>query len=174
RVGIAVVTADRRSIPEHTSATGQLTVNQERTWHIGAITTGRITDVFANVGDRVHAGQVLAHMHSHEVHDGRADYRRAQAELAQAKQLEEHALRLRDRARRLFELKAMAREQVDRAETEYRSAQSAVRTAETELQRHRIHLTEYLDVALEPNPAKGEHDHIPIKAPAAGLVIDRK
>jgi RND family efflux transporter MFP subunit len=44
-----------------------------------------------------------------------------------------------------------------------------VRNAETELSRIRIHITEYLQVAMDES-----EDEVPIKAPASGLVLERK
>src|SRR5690606_6193168 len=81
---IQVQPVERTAIPQVLHVTGRLSVNENKTWRVGAVTEGRIVEVIANPGDRVQAGQVLARMHSHEVHDGRAAYRKAVADLAQA------------------------------------------------------------------------------------------
>jgi membrane fusion protein, heavy metal efflux system len=135
-------------------------------------------EVRGKVGDAVRAGQVLAYMHSHDVHESRAAYRRAVAELARLQSVEAFARRSRDRARRLLELKAASQEQAELAESELRNAQGAVANAETELEKARLHLVEFLEVPLEDDghDEKGhskEKDYIPVKAPSAGIVLDR-
>jgi hypothetical protein len=73
---------------------------------VGAITEGRIAKVLANPGDFVKTGQVIARMHSHDIHESRAQYRKAVNELARLKNVAEYSQRVRERARRLYELKA--------------------------------------------------------------------
>jgi multidrug efflux pump subunit AcrA (membrane-fusion protein) len=123
--------------------------------------------------------QVLAELHSHDVHVARAGYRQAIAELERRQVLAAQALKVRDRARRLFELKAASREQVEAAETEYRNAQIQVLNAESEIEKERTHLTDILEVPAEKPGAPGSPDAhtadlVPIKAPAAGTVMERR
>lgn len=169
KTGIAVESVQLELVNEALSATGELTVNQERTWTVGSHIDGRIVSIHANAGDVVKEGFVLARIHSHDVHESRANYRKARDELGRAQSAARLARTLRDRAARLFELKAGSKQDVEVAEGQMREAETAVRNAETELQRARVHITEYLDVALD-----SDEDEVPIKAPASGLVVDRK
>jgi membrane fusion protein, heavy metal efflux system len=177
--GIVIETAAVRSLPQNLEATGRITVNENRTWRIGSITEGRIIRVLANAGDTVKEGQILARMHSHDIHESRATYRMAVAEVARLKAAESYSLRARDRARRLLELKAASLEQVERAETELRNAQTATENAEVELDRARRHLVEFLEISPdEPKDHRSgleetDDDLIPIKAPAAGTLLSR-
>lgn len=166
--GIVVEAASSRMLTEAIEATGKLAPDQERTWRVGALSAGRVAEMRVNVGDSVRKGEIIAAIYSHEVHESRAAYRRAETEVQRALAAEQHALRVRDRARRLFDLKAASREQVDAAENEYRNAQAQVASARTDVERTRHHLTEFLDVALEGD------DNVPVRAPASGLVTDRK
>ncbi len=182
--GIVVETVHQESAQESIRATGRLTVNENQTWHVGAVTEGRIVKVAANPGDAVTAGQVLARMHSHEVHDGRAEYRKALNEVSRARSAEAHTRHLRDRAKRLYDLKAAALEQVERAEADVKNAQAAVELSQTELERAKTHLVEFLQVSLDepekhgdgPHTAEvhGDEDLIPVKSPAAGTLLERK
>jgi cobalt-zinc-cadmium efflux system membrane fusion protein len=159
-------------------------VNENQTWRVGAVTEGRIVKVEANPGDMIKAGQVLARMHSHEVHEGRAEYRKALNELSRARAAEGFAKQVRDRAKRLYDLKAAALEQVERTQAEVRNSQAAVELAEAELERTKTHLVDFLQVSLdEPDKhsdgphsegSHGDEDLIPVKAPAAGTLLDRK
>ena len=159
------------------SATGQLQLNEDRTWKVGTVTEGRIVSVPVRLGESIKAGQVVAQMHSHAVHDARADRRQAVAELEKLKVIAEQARRVRDRTRRLFELKAASKEQLEAAETQSRSSEFSVTNAEAEVQKADSHLTEFLEVPLQDGDHKpgkpDDHDQVPIKTPAAGTVIER-
>lgn len=182
--GIELETVREEAVAEEIRATGRLTVNENQTWRVGAVTEGRVVRVEANPGDVVKAGQVLARMHSHDVHEGRAEYRKATNELSRARSAEAYARQVRDRAKRLFDLKAGSLEQVDRAEAELKNAQAGVETAQAELERTRTHLVDFLQVPLdeaEQHPqgthtqeSHGDEDLIPVKAPNAGTLLERK
>ena len=175
QLGLEVQPAVSRSVTAPIAATGQLQLNEDKTWHVGAVTEGRIVSVPVHLGETVKAGQILAQMHSHEVHDSRADRRQAVAELDRVNVMAEQALRVRDRTRRLFELKAASREQLEAAETQSKSAQLSVSTAQAGVDKANAHLTEFLEVPLhdENSSGKTDADRVPIKAPAAGTVMER-
>ncbi|MEN6607100.1 MAG: efflux RND transporter periplasmic adaptor subunit [Bryobacteraceae bacterium] len=177
--GIAVAPVEVRALPRTLAAAGRMTVDENRTWRIGAITEGRIIRVFANAGDDVGENQILARMHSHDIHESRAEYRKAVAEVARLKNAESYALRVRDRAKRLLELKAASIEQVEHAETELRNAQTLRANAGIELERARNHLVEFLEIPIEEPKEhraglqESDDDLIPLKAPAKGTVLAR-
>ncbi len=173
--GVAVEKAELRSLPEVLQATGRITLNENRTWRIGAVTDGRITHIYVSAGDRVQAGQVLARMYSHDIHEARAEYQRAVSELDRLKANLDYALRVRERTRRLYELKAASLQQLEQAESELKNAQAAVAHGQVELERTRRHLTDFLKVPVEL-PA-GEHEKdalVPITSPAAGTLLQRR
>lgn len=172
QVGVEVHPAEMRSVPEILHVTGRLALNENRTWRVGAVTDGRIMSVLANPGDIVRAGQVLARMHSHDIHEGRAMYQKAVADLSNARQNEAYALKARDREKRLYGLKAASPAQVESAETALKAAQTATANAESEVERTRRHLSDFLDVDLKDSNSE-EGDLIPIKAPANGVVLSR-
>jgi multidrug efflux pump subunit AcrA (membrane-fusion protein) len=178
RSGLVTVKVTMGNVAETLRVTGRLTLNENRTWRVGAITEGRVMKVNVNVGDRAVPNQVLASMHSHDVHEARALYQRAQSELSRALTNENQARRVRDRAKRLYDLKAASLEQLEHAETELRNMEAAVKQAEIELERTRVHLVDFLGVKLEAvgHSEEGKHgdeDLIPVKSPAEGVVIAR-
>jgi multidrug efflux pump subunit AcrA (membrane-fusion protein) len=159
------------------SATGQLQVNEDATWHVGTVTDGKIIATHVRVGDQVQKGQILAMVHSHEVHDARALYRRAVVELGQLETSAAQALIMRDRTRRLFDLRAASREQLEAAEAQHKKATSAVTAAKGEVDKAVIHLTDYLEVPLEvpPEHAGSTHrDAVTVRSPASGTIMERK
>ena len=175
--GIAVETVAARGLPQVIRASARITQDENFTWRVGAITEGRIAAIFANVGDAVKADQVIARMHTHDIHESRANYQKAQAELQRAMASEAYARKVRDRARRLYELKAGALSEAEHAESEVRNSQTMVENAKTEVERTRVHLEEYLGVsAIEkhgPNEAHTDDELVPVKAPRGGVVITR-
>lgn len=170
--GVETRTAFERQLPETIRASARLTTDENRTWRVGAITEGRVAQVLAAPGDPVEAGRLLALIHSHEVHDARAQYRNAQAELLRAKANYQYAQKARDRARRLYELKAGSLEQMERTETELRNSEAATATARNEAARTERHLVEFLGVGTGESNASTD-DLIPVRAPASGTLLRR-
>jgi cobalt-zinc-cadmium efflux system membrane fusion protein len=178
---ITVQSAVAGSTAEALRATGRIGLNENRTWRVGALTDGRVVRVLANPGDAVNQGQVLAYMHGHDVHEGRAEYRGAREEVSRLTSAEAYARRFRDRATRLYELKAGSLEQLEHAESELRNTQAALARAKVELDRTRTHLEDFLGVAAEEPSDHPEgahdpdvHDLIPVRAPASGILLERK
>jgi cobalt-zinc-cadmium efflux system membrane fusion protein len=170
---LVVATVEAKDVAQSLTAPGQLARNEDQTWHVGAIAGGKIDMLTARVGDSIYAGQVLGRIHSHDVHDVRAAYQQASTELERARSAEAYARRLRDRAQRLFELKAGSRQDVEAAEAEVRNAQAAIDKAQSEITKERAHLTEILHISIDDRPGKDD-DGIPIFAPASGVVLERK
>jgi multidrug efflux pump subunit AcrA (membrane-fusion protein) len=158
-----------------------MVANEDRTWRVGAIAPGKIDDVLANIGDSVRAGQVLARIHSHDVHEARAAYREANVELDRARSAVTYAKQRRDRAKRLLELKAGSRQDLESAENGLVDAEAAVSTAIARVRKERIHLTDVLHVSVEaisdtaPNARQPiDTEDIPVFAPASAVVFERK
>lgn len=170
--------------------TGRIGVNENLTSRVGAVADGRIVAVFANVGDNVKKGQLLAQLHSHEVHDARAEFAKARAELNRRKAELEFAGNARNRAVKLYDLKATSLEQVQRAETDLQGARLSITTAQAEINRIEEHLRhlgltpegaeeEYTKASdKKPEEGKGEKDYeeaelVPILAPIDGTILKR-
>lgn len=176
--GIVTAPVRAQTIPETARSTARITIDENNTWRVGSIAEGRIAQVLANSGDVVRKGQVLARIHSHDIHESRALYKRAKADLARMQGMEEYSLRQRDRAQRLYDLKAGSLAQMEQKETELRNAQTDVRNAGFELERTRIHLEEVLGIPAEEadvpvSPDGDDNDLIPVLAPADGVVMAR-
>lgn len=179
QAGVMVAEVATRRMARTLRAAGRITQDENRTWRVGAASEGRVEQILANVGDRVQTGMVLARLHSHDIHEARAEYQKAKSELNRVKTAEEYARRSRDRAARLYELKAASLEQKEHAEAALRYAQSAVANAEVELNRTRLHLEEFLGIpaehahASEPHHELHEEDLVPVRAPAPGVIVAR-
>jgi cobalt-zinc-cadmium efflux system membrane fusion protein len=176
------------SLPELIRVTGRIGVNENLTSRVGSIVDGRVAEVFANVGDPVAKGQDLARLVSQEVHDTRAEYAKARAELAQRQSELEFARTTAKRASRLYELKAGSLESVQRAQADVRSAESAVTVARVEVNRVAEQLRhlglstegaedEYTKPLASGKPvATGEFEEdelVPVVSPLSGTVLKR-
>jgi membrane fusion protein, heavy metal efflux system len=180
KAGIALANPERRALPATLRVNGPLAVNAEATNTAGSVVEGRVVEVLANPGDRVQKDQVIARMHSHEIHESRAAYEKSKVELARVEAQQALAQRNRDRLKRLLDLKAAAAADLDLAGGALRDAAAAVRVAQFDLRRNRQHLEEHLGISAESPPGHkpGETDHdddlIPVKSPIAGAVIARQ
>lgn len=175
---IAVREVQIRTLPETVRVTGRITINENQTWRVGAVTSGRIVQLFVREGDPVAKGQVLARMHSHDIHEARAAYQRARAELDRLNANLSYTRGVRDRTRRLLELKAASLQQLEQAEAALRDAETSVSHGEVELERTRLHLVDFLRIPVEAPPHShgqpdDDYDLIPIAAPAAGTLLRR-
>src|SRR5579863_3054354 len=121
--------------PDTLRVKGRIALADDRIWRVGVRTVGSVVAVYANLGDYVHKGQVLARYHADEVRDSRAQYRAALSELDRAKAGATQAQRNRDRAQRLLDLKAGSVQQLEQTQQDLVSAQAAVKKAQIEVDR---------------------------------------
>ena len=161
--------------PEMLRVKGRIALADDRMWRVGVRTLGSVMRVYANMGDHVRKGQVLARYHADEVRDSRAQYRAALSELDRAKAAVAQTQRSRDRAQRLLELKAGSVQQVEQTQQDLIGAQSAEKKAEIEVDRGRDLLEDDLKVPADPpaNRQDETEDEVPIIAPGDGYIIEK-
>ena len=171
--GIVVEKTALKDQPELLEAPGKLTLTDNGNWHLGVLATGRIEQVRANLGDFVHEGDILARMHSHDVHEARAAYQTSRTDLSRAEAAVALARVNYERAQRLYSLKAGSLSEMERAKQELANADAAVHDEQIEMEKERIHLEGNLGVAADPPPgaSEDEADLIPIRAPGTGYIL---
>ena len=154
---------------------GKIVLPDNESWHVGVLTTGRIERIYANLGDYVHKGEVLARMHSHDVHEAQAAYAMAVAEKSRLQSAESLAQVNFDRMQRLYALRAASVEQTEQARQELVNAKTALVNGQTDVIRSKTHLEENLGISADlPANAKNETaELIPIVAPASGYVLQK-
>jgi cobalt-zinc-cadmium efflux system membrane fusion protein len=171
--GVAVETVKRMTRSDRLEAPGVLAIDEARTARIGSLVEGVVTSVMAEVGDRVAAGQRLADLHSHVVHDAWADYRKAVADRRRRETELQYATLSAERAGRLFEAKALSFQERQRAETDRVAAAEELDRARTEVRRSEEAL-EHLGITSGEDPSGEKGEEIPVKAPFSGVVLDKK
>lgn len=140
--------------------------DEDRTSRLGAPATGRVLTVSVRPGDHVIAGQPLVTLVSQEASAAQSDVAKGESELTSRRAAAQYAAAARARAERLLALKAIPRQEYERAAADDEQAAAAVAQAETELRRART-MTEQLGAVASKN---GE---IVLRAPAHGVVLER-
>src|SRR3984893_7755307 len=155
---------------------GRIVLADDRPWRVGVLTEGRVEIVYAGLGDYVQKGQVLARMHSHELHDARAPYETSRSELNRLQAAAALAQRNYDRMETLLTLKAASIQQTEQARQDLLNAQIALHDGQIAVNRDRIHLEDNLGVSADlPSDKHDENaDLIPILAPGSGYILDKK
>ena len=133
--------------------TGAITYDQNRMSHVGPKTEGRVTELRVEVGSRVVAGEILAHLESPEVGNTRADLVESQALLEIARENFERETRLEAQG-------ISSRREVLEAEAQLRTIEARRRSAEERLR-------------LLGAASHGEGGHFDVVAPYEGVVVER-
>jgi RND family efflux transporter MFP subunit len=159
RAGIEVGEAVTAAGAGHLRLPGVVEPNAYRRVAVTSLAGGRVVRVSAQLGDRVRRGQALAQVYSPELADARTKY------LAATAMLEAHD-RVLQRTRKLVEIGAASRQELERIHAEH-----AAQTSEVESARARLRLLG----AVEADPGTGTADGatVTIAAPIDGIVTER-
>lgn len=146
---------------------GEVVPNEDRTARLGAPAGGRVTAVRIQPGDRVESGQALVTLQSPDAGTAQSDIAKATAGVISAKAQLQYASAARARAERLLALKAIPRQDYDRAVADDEEARASLSQAQSELARARISAVQL--GAGDPS-LPGE---IVIRSPIDGVVLAR-
>lgn len=169
--GISVGPVGQDASTGELTTTALLQMNDTRTARVGALVEGVVEQTDAQVGDRIARGARLATVHSHLVHDMRADHRRALAEQRRAAAELGFAREAEARTQRLLAAKAASLHEVQRAQADREVAEEAVVVANSEARRAADELEHFGLEHLGVEPARG--DTVPVVAPSGGVVMER-
>lgn len=172
RAGITIGPARRILRTDTVDAPGIVALNEARTARIGSLADGIVVSVSVQIGDRVRAGQLLASLHSHTVHDAWAGYRKAKADERRLLTELRYASDALARAERLIADQAISRQELQRAQADKVVAEESLNMGRTEVRRAEEEL-EHLGITNGDDPT-GEHgEQIPVRSPFAGIVLER-
>lgn len=149
------------------SVPGEITVNEDRTARLGASGRGRIIAVRVQPGDRVTVGQVLVTMQSADAGMAQSDVAKATAEVTSRRAQSQYAGSARARAERLLVLKAIPRQDVERAIADDQQATAALAQADAELRRAR---SMAMQMGASGTAASGE---VVLRSTLSGVVLAR-
>ena len=143
---------------------GQLAPNEDRTARLGSPARARVLAVHVHMGNSVARGQALVALASEQAATARAEHAKAVAELGAHRVAARYARTAFDRAERLLALKAISRQDVERARVEREEAESMQVQAEAEVERALATLAQ-LGVSKTGDMI--------VSAPLAGVVLTR-
>ena len=164
QIEIADVTT--QSFTQSIEAPGRLAFNEDAAARVGTIVGGRVTKIFATVGDAVKKGQPLVYLHSHELVDARAAAAKAVVVVADKERALAFAKSESERAERLFAAKAIAQREVAQAQANIKAVEAELAHAQAERER----ANEFLEHLSVPHDS---HDDIVISSPINGYVVKR-
>ncbi|GEQ75975.1 RND transporter [Comamonas testosteroni] len=156
----AVTQAEVASVQE---VAGRIEANERKVTRIGAAVTGRVTEVLAETGDRVKAGQTLARVASPELTTAQLAYMRASATATLAE-------RSVERARQLIAADVIGSAELLRRESEVQIARAELRAAGDQLKLMGLSADALSSLRSKGNVAP----NAAITASAAGIVIERQ
>lgn len=141
----------------------RIEVDEQRVARIGAAVTGRLTEIHAELGQRVHRGDVLATLHSAEL---------SSSQLAYLKAVSQEGLQLRavSRAKLLFESDVISAAELQKRESELLQAQAERQTSHDQLKV--LGMTEHDINKL--TETRSVHSLSSVIATLDGVVIERK
>jgi cobalt-zinc-cadmium efflux system membrane fusion protein len=149
-----LVTATRHDALPTLSATGVVSPDVSRTVPVVSLSSGRVIDLRARLGDQVRQGQLLLRIQSADVSAAFSDYRKARADEALTRaQLE--------RATALYERGAIAKKDVEVAED---TANKAIVDVETAAERLRV---------LGMSASQAPTAVVDIVAPVSGVITEQ-
>ena len=156
---------EQSSIAGTVEVPGQLVPNEDRTARLAAPAQARVLGVHVSPGDRVATGARLVTLQSPEASMAQADVAKATAELSSRRAAARYAKAAKDRAERLLALKAIPRQDYERAVADDELARAAVSQAEAELRRSRSNAAQ---LGIDLNDGS-----MTLRSPIAGVVTTR-
>lgn len=145
---------------------GTLVPNEDHTVRLGAPAGGRVVKVLVRPGDVVRADQVLVTIQSPAAGMAQAELSKAVAQVSSARAEAQYASTARARAERLLALKAIPRQEYERAVTDDEQARAALAQAEAEAERART-------TAGQLSTVGSNSGEIVLRAPTSGVVLSR-
>jgi cobalt-zinc-cadmium efflux system membrane fusion protein len=152
-----------REVSEMLRVPARIEVDEQRVTRIGAAVTGRVTQVFASLGQRVQRGEVLATLHSTELSTSQLAYLKA---LSQA-ELQQRAV---ERAKLLYASDVIGAAELQKRESELAQAQAEMDAATGQLGVLGMSTKDIGKLAA----SRAVHSQSSITATLDGVVIERK
>ncbi|MEQ1896839.1 MAG: efflux RND transporter periplasmic adaptor subunit [Vicinamibacterales bacterium] len=176
--GVTLATVETATTSGDVSVPGVVLLDDTRTARVGSLQEGLVLKTLVQVGDQVKAGQLLATMHGHAMHDAWAGYRKALADRQRLETELAYAVDAHERAERLFAAKAIAQQEVRRAAMERDGAGQRLAAARAEVTRA---IEELEHVGVHVSKLTGEigareadaDEEIPVRTPTGGVVLER-
>jgi cobalt-zinc-cadmium efflux system membrane fusion protein len=157
--GVVIAPAKKERLAGTINSTGKVEANADRIAHVSPRIPGKIVAVRASLGDSVSAGQALATLDSVELGEALNRYHQSKTKLALAQSS-------MDRIKGLVEKKIAARKDILLAETDFKTAQTELRTDEERLSLYGVSTAE-LERSNQKKPL------LPVRSPIGGIITEK-
>lgn len=154
------------AMPGAVEVPAQLVANEDRTARVSAPAEAKAIAVHVSPGQRVARGARLVTLQSQEASNARSDVAKAQAEVSSREAAAVYSRTARERAERLLGLKAIPRQDYERAIADDELAKAELSQARTELIRARSAAQQ-----LGVDPSSGS---MTLRSPLSGIVMSRE
>jgi cobalt-zinc-cadmium efflux system membrane fusion protein len=162
-IGLKTAPVEIRSVDRNVKLTGTVEPAPDSRGLVGSRVEGKIAAVFANVGDRVSKGQLLAQVQSTEFETLQVDLLRVAAELHVAEAAAE-------RMRKLLQFEAVAQKDVQIATAEYEAKRSELAGVRERLEILGLNRAEIASIERTSTLVRV----LPVTASISGVVVSRK
>jgi cobalt-zinc-cadmium efflux system membrane fusion protein len=167
-IGLTLSIAEIQPLGGNMTVPAKLIPNQDFEAQVGSLVQGRVQKVMANVGDAVKEGQELMHIEGLEVGEIKSNFIKTRAQL-------KYAEANYQRQKTLLEQKVGSQKSFLEAQSEYDKAFAEFNAEDKRI--HSIGLTDddLLRFVEHGSPESDSHSGgvLPIKAPIAGIVVER-
>jgi cobalt-zinc-cadmium efflux system membrane fusion protein len=160
---LKIAPVSEREVSEMLRVPARIEVDEQRVTRIGAAVTGRVTQVFATLGQHVARGEVLATLHSTELSASQLAYLKA---LSQA-ELQQRAV---ERAKLLYAADVIGAAELQKRESEQAQAQAEMEASMGQLSVLGMSSKDISKLAT----SRSVHSISSITATLDGVVIERK
>ena len=147
--------AEATAMPSTETLPARIALDEDVTARVSTPVAGRVVQIHVQLGDNVARGAALVSLDAPDFGAAVADLRKAQADRVRKSEAYQ-------RARQLYEGEAIARRDLETAEAD-------LRAADAEIQRARLRVQN-----LNRGSAHIEGEQLVLRAPVAGVVLDRK
>jgi len=178
RAAIEVEVVQKRSVQEDVSAAGKVAFNGNRVSSVFSQFNGRLTQLNAEVGMNVRAGQVIGMIDTPDIVATQSDYQQSLAAERSARTTLDLATRTHERAARLAAAEAIPARESQQAEADELRARDDLQRAQTAAVAARGRLqsagVSEAEIAQLASGARAINRLVPLTAPISGVVIERK
>lgn len=156
-------TAQTAPISDTIRVAGRIDFDEQRLARIGSSVNGRVTDLYAMLGQSVNKGEVLARLHSNELSTAQLAYLKAKSQM-------ELNRRNVERAQALF-----ATDVISDAELQRRTNEFDISSAETRAARDQLRVLGLPQGSIDQLGKTGSIDSVaPVVSSIKGVVVERK
>ena len=177
-LNISVEIVQRHSVAGEVKSPGKVAFNGNQISPVLTQFSGRLVKLLAEVGQNVHAGQILGSVETPDIVQPQADYQQSLANERTAQTSLENLIRTRERAERLVKVEAIPLRELQQAQVDEKHAREDLERSRQAITaaRSRLESLHFSDAAIKAleSGSKVLNREVALVAPISGTIIERK